>query len=208
MEAFLSACGLGLAFFAMPGAVTAQLLRRGLARGFFSALSLQLGGLLGVTLWAIIAFIGAAFLAHNVPVRVILGSTGIVLLSFLAWQALSAAYRGKQTEAKTTHIHGDFALGIAMSLASPVPVAFWLGIGSTLVESSGASAPTPYSLAIFLAGFVASGIAWSLLIAALIAWGQRYISPLFFRLVNLTCGLALAFFALKLAWLTLLLLTA
>lgn len=84
MEAFLSACGLGLAFFAMPGAMTAQLLRRGLTRGFFSALSLQLGGLLGMTLWAIVATIAGAFLAHNVPIRIILSGSGVILLSLLA----------------------------------------------------------------------------------------------------------------------------
>lgn len=206
MEAFLSACGLGLAFFAMPGAVTAQLLRRGLARGFFSALSLQLGGLLGVTLWAIIAFIGAAFLAHNVPVRTILGGVGIVLLSLLAWQALRAAYHGKLAEAKAAHVRGDFTLGVVMSLASPMPVAFWLGIGSTLVESSGNRAPSPPSVALFLAGFVASGLVWCALMSGLIAWGRQFITPLFFRLVNLICGLALAFFALKLLLVTLLLL--
>jgi len=33
-----------------------------------------------------------------------------------------------------------------------------------------------------------------------IAWGQRFVTPLFFRLVNLICGLALCFFALKLLW--------
>lgn len=206
MEAFLSACGLGLAFFAMPGAITAQLLRRGLTRGFFSALSLQLGGLIGVTLWAILATIGAAFLAHNIPIRIILGASGIILLSLLAWQALTAAYHGKLAEAKAAPVRGDFTLGVAMSLASPMPVAFWLGIGSTLVESGGGSASSSYSLTILLAGFVASGIAWSVLMSVLIAWGRRFITTLFIQLVNLTCGLTLVFFALKLAWLTLLLL--
>lgn len=93
-----------------------------------------------------------------------------------------------------------------MSLVSPLPLAFWLSISSALVEWSSPNTPVPQNIAVFLAGFVATGIAWSLLIAGLIAWGQRFITPLFVRLVNLICGLALAFFALKLVWITVLLL--
>lgn len=68
MLLFWSAFGLGLAFFATPGAITVLLLRRGLEQGFFSALFLQLGALIGVTLWAIIAFIGLAVFALNTTV--------------------------------------------------------------------------------------------------------------------------------------------
>ena len=131
MTPFLSAFGLGLAFFAAPGAITAQLLRRGLERGFLSALSLQLGALIGVTLWAVLAFVGAAFLAQNVFVRLILSVVGILLLLWLAWQALSTAYHGKISEAREPDVRGDFALGVALSLANPLPIAFWLSIGST-----------------------------------------------------------------------------
>src|SRR5579859_1766695 len=130
MILFLTAFGLGLAFFASPGAVTTQLLRRGLEQGFFSALFLQLGALIGVTLWAMIAFIGAAFLVQYVLARVLLDTVGILLLLLLAWQALRAAYRGKRDKAKASSIRGDFALGAAISLANPLPIAFWLGIGS------------------------------------------------------------------------------
>ncbi|GLV59320.1 chemotactic transduction protein ChpE [Dictyobacter sp. S3.2.2.5] len=200
MSLFLSAFGLGLAFFAAPGAITAQLLRRGLKQGFFSALLLQLGALIGVTLWALIAFIGAAMLAHNTPVRLVLGIIGILLLLLLAWQALRDAYRGQLTEAKGASARGDFALGAALSLANPLPIAFWLGIGSTIVSSNGRSASGPWSLTIFLAGFLCSALLWCFFMAGLIAWGRRFVTPLFFRLVNLVCGLALGFFALKLCW--------
>ncbi|GCE06088.1 LysE family transporter [Dictyobacter aurantiacus] len=203
MSLFLSAFGLGLAFFAAPGAITAQLLRRGLKRGFFSALFLQLGALIGVTLWALIAFIGAAMLAQNTPVRLFLGILGILLLLLLAWQALRDAYRGQLTEAKDTSAHGDFVLGAALSLANPLPIAFWLGIGNTIVSSNGRATPDPWSLEVFLTGFLCSALLWCFFMSGLIAWGRRFVTPLFFRLVNFVCGLALVFFALKLCWILL-----
>jgi threonine/homoserine/homoserine lactone efflux protein len=200
---FLSAFGLGLAFFAAPGAITAQLLRRGLEQGFFPALFLQLGALIGVTLWAAIAFIGAAMVAQNLPVRVILGVVGVGLLLLITWQALRAAYEGKMGEAKGGRGRGDFALGAAISLANPLPLAFWLGIGSTVIGSGGRDS---VNLVIFLGGFLCSALLWCFFMSGLIAWGRRFVTPLFFRLVNLVCGLALGFFALKLLWSTILLL--
>ena len=49
---FFAAFGLGLAFCAPPGAVTAEAVRRGLSRGFRAALLLELGSLVGDAFWA------------------------------------------------------------------------------------------------------------------------------------------------------------
>lgn len=206
MMLFLSAFGLGLAFCAAPGAITAQLLRRGLDQGFLSALFLQLGALIGVSLWAIIALAGAALLAQHVLARVILGMGGGLLLLLLAWQALRAASSGKGGEAKSASVCGDFALGAAISLANPLPMAFWLSIGSTVVVTSGKASPDLQNLVVFLAGFLCSALLWCFFMASLLAWGRRFVTPLFFRLVNLMCSCTLGFFALKLLWSALLLL--
>ena len=93
MLLFVSAFGLGLALFAIPGAITAQLLRGLGQRGFLWALFVQLGALLGLILWAVIAFVGAALLVQNTLARVMLGATGVLLLLWLAWQAKSAPKR-------------------------------------------------------------------------------------------------------------------
>lgn len=205
MLLFLSAFGLGIAFCALPGAVTAQVLRRGLERGFFSALSLQLGALVGVAVWAIIALIGAAMLVQNVLARLILGTVGVLLLLLLMGQALRDAYRGKAVEVKSSNVRGDFVLGAALSLANPGAIAFWLGLGSTMI-STGKASPDPQDLLVFFAGFMSGALLWCFFLSSLIAWGQHFLTPLFFRFVNLSCGLVLGFFALKLLWNTLMLL--
>src|SRR2546423_3713334 len=73
---FLSAFGLGLAFCAPPGAVTAEALRRGLARGFRPALLMQLGSLIGDAPWAALALTGAAWLAQPSALRGVLRGAG------------------------------------------------------------------------------------------------------------------------------------
>jgi len=205
MLLFFSAFGLGIAFCASPGAVTAQVVQRGLKRGFLSALSLQLGSLIGMALWAIIAFIGAAMLVQNVLARLILSALGILLLLHLMWHALREAYRGKTGEAKSANVRADFALGVTLSVANPLPLAIWLGIGSSVISTGNASSD-PKNLVVFLAGFLFSALLWCFFLASIVAWGRRFVTPLFFRLVNLICGLGLGFFALKLLWNTIMLL--
>jgi chemosensory pili system protein ChpE len=202
---FISALGLGIAFVATPGAVTAQAIRRGLERGFRSALSLQLGAMLGLSLWALIAFIGVAVLAQNALARIILGSAGALLLAQLAWRALRDAYRPTTWHVKPASTRGDFALGAALSLASPAPIAFWLSIGTGVVSSVNASADSAYLL-VFLAGFTSGALLWSVSLAGLLAWGKRFATTCLFRVINLVVGIALGLFALKLLWNTLMVL--
>src|SRR5512134_3837873 len=65
MTLFVSSFFLAIAFCAPPGVVTAETVRRGAARGFFPALFVQLGSLVGDTTWAILALTGLAFIVHN-----------------------------------------------------------------------------------------------------------------------------------------------
>jgi len=73
---FLSAFGLGIAFCAPPGAITAEALRRGLARGFRPALLLELGSLIGDAAWAALALAGAAIVVQNRAIQIVLGAAG------------------------------------------------------------------------------------------------------------------------------------
>lgn len=195
MALFLAGFGLGLAVVATPGAVTAQAIRNGLERGFRAALSVQVGALVGLVLWGGIGLLGAALFTGNQLANLILSTMGVLLLLWLAWRALRAAFRGQQQETAPENIRGDFTVGALLSLASPLPVAFWLGVGSNVVRS-----PAPIEVVFFLVGLVSSGLLWSVLLAGLTAWGQRYITPLLFRVVNFICGLALGVFAARLAY--------
>jgi threonine/homoserine/homoserine lactone efflux protein len=199
MQLFVSAFGLGLTFFATPGAITAQLLRGWGQRGFLGTILLQLGALLGLLLWASVALAGAAFLVQNTFARILLGILGILLLLYLAWLALKDAYRGGEKKTQESQRRTEFALGAALTLANPFPVIFWLSILPTLIANEQVSLDFA-TITAFFAGFIMSAVLWSLLMAGLLAWGRRFVTPSFLRLINLICGLALVFFAFKLLW--------
>jgi chemosensory pili system protein ChpE len=197
---FISAIGLGIAFSAPPGAVTAESLRRGMICGFWAVLFVQFGSLIGDAFWAIAALVGTAFLVQNVPAQLVLGMVGTILLLRLAWGALRDAHSGAMPgENEYTSSKGHFMTGALISLANPWAVAFWLGLGGAVTALKGNNAQAD-TLVIFFCGFMTGAVFWCFFVSGLIAWGRGFITPRFFRLINLVCGIGLGYFGLSLLW--------
>ena len=200
MSLFISSFVLAIAFCAPPGVITAETVRRGAARGFIPALFVQFGSLVGDTTWAIIALTGLAFLVQNNIAKIILSLIGILLMLKLAWDAIKDARSGRELDTSpSTSTRGDFANGAFLSLGNPMNIVFWTGLGTTVFASISGK-PAPVHFAIFFAGFLLGAITWCFIMAGLVAFGRKFVTPAFFRWVNVICGVALGFFALQLAW--------
>lgn len=198
MSLFTSSFVLAIAFCAPPGVVTAETVRRGTARGFIPALFVQFGSLVGDTTWAIIALTGLAFIVQNNIAKIILSLIGILLMLKLAWGAIKDARHSKEFDESSLSSHrGDFANGAFLSLGNPMNIVFWTGLGTTVFASISGK-PEPVHFALFFAGFLFGAVIWSFVMAGLVAFGRKFVTPNFFRWVNLTCGIALGFFALQL----------
>lgn len=193
----LSSVLLGIAFCAPPGAVTAEAIRRGVARGFKAALGIELGSLIGDAVWAIIALVGLAVIVQNDLARLLLGAVGVYFLLKLAWGALYDAWQGEMPKARAVDNHSDFITGAALSIGNPWAVAFWLGVGASTVTNAVAQPQTMHFVVFFVA-FMAAATVYAFLMAALIAFGRRYINAGFFRVINLACGIFLGYFGVTL----------
>ena len=194
LQLFFFAFGLGLTIVATPGTITVQAVRTGLERGFDAALSVQIGALAGVVLWGGVGLMGATLITQNLLARLLLSTVSIVLLLWLMGRAFRDAVKGHMLESVSSRVHQDFVLGAVLSLVNPLPIALWLGIGSSVISS-----PSPIEVVVFFAGLISSALLWSFFLAGITAWGQRFITPLLFRIVSLMCGLALGVIAVKLA---------
>jgi len=201
MTLFISSFILAIAFCAPPGVITAETVRRGAARGFIPALFVQFGSLVGDTTWAIIALTGLAFLVQNNIAKIILSLIGILLMLKLAWDAIKDARAGKELDItpSSASTRGDFANGAFLSLGNPMNIVFWTGLGTTVFASISGK-PAPVHFAIFFAGFLGGALVWCFIMAGLVAFGRKFVTPMFFRWVNVACGIALGFFAFQLAW--------
>ena len=200
MSLYISSFILAIAFCAPPGVITAETIRRGAARGFLPALFVQFGSLVGDTTWATIALTGLAFIVQNNIAKFVLSLIGIGLMLKLAWDAIKDARLGMEFDTSPSNsTRGDFANGAVLSLGNPMNIVFWTGLGTTVFASISGK-PEPVHFAIFFAGFLSGAILWCFVMAGLVAWGRKFVTPTFFRAVNLVCGIALGYFALQLGW--------
>jgi len=215
---FVAAFGMGIAFCAPPGMVMSESVRRGLRGGFWSTLRLQLGSLIGDATWAVIGLTGAGLLVQQPLIKAVLMGCGAGLLFYLACCAARDAWRGTGLQASTTtpvEATGrqstsrglllrpsagldDFLTGALLSLTNPTSVAYWLALGGAL-EVLGISHPAPRHYGMFFIGFMIACAVWSVVTAAVIAWGRQLLNPRFFRWINAFCALLLGVAALGIA---------
>ena len=196
----VTAIGLGIAYAAAPGAVNTEAIRRGIAKGARSALLVETGSLIGDSLWAVLALTGITLLTRYLVIQMVLGMTGGFFLLRLAWLSLSEAFtRKRASTTNTSSTRRDFATGVVFGLANPVGLAFWSGLGSSVV----ASGVTSWQFVFFFAGFFLGAVLWCLAISAMIRWGRSFIHPALFRWINALCGFALGYFGIRVLWIAL-----
>ncbi len=190
---------LGILFCAPPGVVAAEAIRRGIARGFQPALMVELGSLVGDATWALIALLGLAVLMQYTLAKVILGVFGVWFLLKLAWGALKDARAGGMPQSTLqSGARGDFAIGAVLSLSNPYAVGFWLSLGGSFL-SKYVSKPSLSDYTVFFVSFMAAATVYCFFMAGMITFGRRFVNEQFFRVVNLVCGVAIAYFAFTLA---------
>jgi chemosensory pili system protein ChpE len=151
--------------------------------------------------WTLVAVSGLLWLIQGSPPLLNwagewLRWLGGVALFLLGWWRISIANPAALPQTRGVQTGGDFATGAALSLGNPWNIVFWVGIGSkqlALLEN-----PQTSDYIIFFAGFMTGAVIWCFLVAGLVAWGRQYVTPTFFRRVNLVCGLLLGVFALQL----------
>lgn len=196
-QLFLYAFALGLLFNAMPGAIFAESLRRGMRGGFRPALNVQIGSLAGDFVWAVLGLIGAAALFTLPYVEKPLAIAGAILLGWIAWQALRDGLSPMPTfdpSAPTASGRSALTTGAALSLANPQNITYWTGLGGT-ITALGVANPDWVAFTTFLAGFMASSVIWCFICAGAIAWTRSFIGPRTWMALNIGCAIGLAYLA-------------
>lgn len=194
LEVIVIGMTMGLAFAAPPGIVTTETLRRGLRGGFAHALSVQAGSLIGDASYALIALAGLAALLQSALTQLLIGSAGVLVLLYLAWQSLRSASAGLGTDVQgSVNYRDSFLSGMLLSLTNPWAIAFWISIGGSFV-ALGLRTTGDVSLA--FASFVAGAVLWSIVLSTLIERGRHMVSIRMFRFISVVCSALLAAFAL------------
>src|SRR5215211_1189405 len=197
----VTSVGLGFAYAALPGAVNAEALRRGLSGGFWRAFQVHAGALLGAGFWAVLALTGTSLIARYDAITITLGLVGAAVLLRLAAVAVRGARTADPPTADAPRSGADLSTGVIVGIANPAGFPFWTGLASDIVLRGGGSLD-PNRGALFVGGVLIGSLAWGLLLSALIAWGRQYLRAGFFRAVNGLCAVAFGYFALRMLWST------
>jgi threonine/homoserine/homoserine lactone efflux protein len=188
-----------------PGPINAEMVRRGLARGFRSAFGVGLGACSGDALWALAVVLGAGALAAPAA-RLTLAWTSTALLLALAIIFLRGAWQGwRQVPAvnaadaapRFESARGSYLLGLTLALSSPWNLAFWLAvIGRSESQQRG------LGTALVIASAVILGAAlWCfVLCAAVVRLRLTFSSPVWQVLAQGATGLLMLGFAAQGVW--------
>ncbi|HEY0682594.1 MAG TPA: LysE family transporter [Steroidobacter sp.] len=198
LSLFVSSFFLGLIFNATPGAVFGESLRRGMKGGFYDALAVQVGSLVGDITWAVLGLMGVAALFTMSWVKVPLSLAGVLLLAWMSWSALKAAFGPMPAlELQADKLdRSAIVAGAGLSLSTPTNIVYWTAMGGA-VSALGVSDSNMRAFTVFLSGFMASSVVWALLFSAVVAYVRNASSAAVFRNLNLACAAGLAFFAVK-----------
>ena len=200
----LTGAVMAISFCAPPGPVALETIRRGLRGGFGPALQVQLGSIVGDVTWCALALVGLAPLVQVAWVRALLSVTGVGVLVYLGTAGLREALAsrpalaGANADAGPPPRQGAFRSGMAISMANPTAVGYWLSVGGALV-AAGVAGTTAGQTTAFILGFIGGTITWAFLTAFVVRWGRMLMTPRVFRLVNLGCSAALLVFGISLA---------
>jgi threonine/homoserine/homoserine lactone efflux protein len=156
-----------------PGPINAEIIRRGLARGFSSACAVGLGAAAGDALWALLVVLGAGVLFVSAAARLVLAALSTLLLlilallflrgaarSFAAWRAGEAVAPPRAFDST----RAGFVLGLGLALSSPWNIAFWLAvIGRAEAMAAGLTGGIVVAAAV-----IVGAVAWVVVLSSLV----------------------------------------
>lgn len=195
------ALGWGVAW--PPGPINAEMIRRGLSRGFWPAYAVGLGASSGDFLWALLITLGAGAVLGLPGVRVAMLGASTMLLLFLcamffrgAWRALRAMRTGQPAVERRPldSTRGGYLLGLTMALSSPWNVAFWIAVvGNTQTgEPLGLTASLLVAVCVVLAACT-----WGLVLCSAVRMGARFATPLWDVVTQGATGALMLVFAIR-----------
>ena len=187
-----------------PGPINAEMIRRGLARGFWSAWAVGLGACSGDFLWALGVALAAGQISRNPTLEKTLGVVSIALLLFLAWTFLRGAWSGWNAHRagqplpepkRLQGAGGGWLVGFSLAMTSPWNIAFWLAIFGQQGEALGLGR----SLLLASGVIVGAGM-WGFVMCAGVRMGARFATPMWQVTTQALTGLLMLYFAGSSLW--------
>lgn len=194
---------LGLSLSVPVGAITIEMVKRGLQGGFWPAWVVGLGGMSADVVLMLLIYFGVANFLTGPVAQVVIWFFGFVVLLYLGYDSIRTAFRqldiGRETSETSEPLFKSYAAGFMIAISNPLNIVFWIGIygsvlATTLQTASGAKVLLSSS-AIFI------GIAaWDAVVAGSVHFGRSFTGERFMRWFSIAAGAVLIGFGLSFGW--------
>lgn len=192
------------------GMVNVAIIKTGVERGFKPSFMIGFGSCFGDLTYLALALVGFSFVLEMTVVRWVLWIAGTAILLLLAYKMAKESVHPKmidwnareQGSERTRQEHkrelADFLFGLGTALSSPtVMLWFVASAGPIVAEMHGGSR---YAIAVFIAGFFAAGLLWSLGMAFISGRAGQALGAKFVRVISLLSAVLFVYFAIRVFW--------
>lgn len=165
-------------------------------RGFSQGLWLGLGTCVGDLAYAVLAMLGMAVLLQYETVRYVLWLGGTAVLAWFCFRMIMSAATvstGVHAQAGQWGKTGPalFLRGIFLAMSSPSAILWFAAVGGALIARQGSDLG---SASVFLSGFLAAGVLWSVALCALAHQGGQFMGERMLRWAYIASAAIFAWF--------------
>ena len=163
--------------------------------GFFPALNVQIGSLVGDATWAILGLLGIGILLNIEFLKIPLSIIGILYLLYLAYDSFqSSNLKNEKIKLNNKYDQNALLSGIILSITNPQNIFYWAALGSAF-GALGVKEPTIYHYFIFFLGFISSSIIWCFICALAVEKIFRFTNSLIKKYIFRICSLVFIYLA-------------
>jgi L-lysine exporter family protein LysE/ArgO len=187
------------------------MIRAGVEKGFMTSLKIGIGSTLGDLVYASLSVYGISQIIEHHWIRLTLWLGGSLILAVMGtWMLIKTLRKGYRSAGfaeagRKLSRAGPLVSGIALALSSPTSILWFATVGGSVIASK--PIHSKFDILYFLAGFFATSLIWSILLAWLSHSGGKLIKGNFrtvFSLLSAALFLILAIFIFIDGWQSLL----
>jgi L-lysine exporter family protein LysE/ArgO len=204
MELLISGFLLSLSLCLDIGIVNIAIIKTGIEKGFKQSFIIGLGSTVGDMVYAVSSVIGITLILQFIYIRWAIWILGTLVLIYLCWQTIIHIFKPIDTSKNEAEIQQDkktgqyFLNGLGLALSSPSAIIWFATVGGSVLATQNHG--NKCSLLMFLFGFFAASVIWSVFLAYISFKGGQMMKDKIKKIFSIISALIFLLLAVYVFW--------